>query len=88
MRALISVVLATTLLASSALADDGALAPGKPAGVQQAQMTQNELWIALGVTAIAAGIVIAATSQSHTNAAAGGVTSNPTTTSTTTGTSP
>jgi hypothetical protein len=86
MRALISAVLATTLLASSALADDGALAPGKPAGVKQAQMTQNELWIALGVTAIAAGIVIAATSQSHTKAAAAGVTSNPTTTST--GTSP
>jgi hypothetical protein len=86
MRALISAVLATTLLASSALADDGALAPGKPAGVQQAQMTQNELWIALGVTAIAAGIVIAATSQNHVRAAAGGGTSNPITTST--GTSP
>jgi hypothetical protein len=87
MRALISAVLATTLLASSALADDGALAPGKPAGVHQAQMTQNELWIALGVTAVAAGIVIAATSQSHTKtpAAGGGTT---TTTTTTTGTSP
>jgi hypothetical protein len=58
MRALISAVLATTLLASSALADDGALAPGKPAGVKQAQMTQNEMWIALGVTAVAVGIVI------------------------------
>jgi hypothetical protein len=87
MRALISVVLATTLLASSALADDGALAPGKPAGVQQAQMTQNELWIALGVTAIAAGIVIAATSQSHTQAAAAGG-GGSTTTTTTTSTSP
>ena len=82
MRALISVVLATTLLASSALADDGALAPGKPAGVKQAQMTQNELWIALGVTAVAAGIVIAATSQSHAKAAPATVVT------TTTGTSP
>jgi hypothetical protein len=81
MRALISVVLATTLLASSALADDGAWAPGKPAGVKQAQMTQNELWIALGVTAVAAGIVIAATSQSHAKAAAGTTTTTTTTTS-------
>jgi hypothetical protein len=86
MRVLISAVLATALVASSALADDGALAPGKPAGVKQAQMTQNELWIALGVTAVAAGIVIAATSQSHTNVAAAGATSNPASTST--GTSP
>jgi hypothetical protein len=82
MRALISAVLATTLLASSALADDGALAPGKPAGVKQAQMTQNELWIALGVSAVAAGIIIGATSQSHTQAAPAGVTVVNTTTST------
>jgi hypothetical protein len=86
MRTLISAVLATTLLASSALADDAALAPGKPAGIKQAQMTQNELWIALGVTAVAAGIVIAATSQSHTQAAAAA--GGSTTTTTTTGTSP
>ena len=87
MRVFVSAVLATTLIASSALADDGALAPGKPAGVKQAQMTQNELWIALGVTAIAAGIVIGATSQTHSPAAAGGGTTT-TTTTTTTGTSP
>ena len=68
MRVFISAVLATALIASSALANDGALAPGKPAGVKQAQMSQNELWIALGVTAIAAGIVIGATSQTHTPA--------------------
>jgi hypothetical protein len=70
MRVLISAVLATTLIASSALADDGALAPGKPAGVKQAQMTGNEWMIALGVAAVAGGIIIAATSQSHTQAAA------------------
>jgi hypothetical protein len=80
MRALISAVLATTLLASAALADDGALAPGKPAGVKQAQMTQNEIWIALGISAVAAGIIIAATSQSH-NSGAGTTTTTTTTTS-------
>jgi hypothetical protein len=70
MRALISTVLAATLFASSAFAADGALAPGKPAGVKQAQMAQSELYIALGLTAVAAGIVVAATSQSHTPAPA------------------
>ena len=70
MRMFVSAVLATTLIASSALASDGALTPGKPAGVKQAQMTQNELWIALGLTAVAAGVVIGATSQSHTPAQA------------------
>jgi hypothetical protein len=71
MRVFISVVLATTLIASSALAGDvGALAPGKPAGVKQAQMSQTEMFWALGITAAAAGIVIAATSQSHTHTAA------------------
>lgn len=82
MRALISAILATTLIASSALADDGALAPGKPAGVKQAQMTGNELWIALGLGVVAGGIAIAATSQSHSQAAPAGVTVVNTTTST------
>jgi hypothetical protein len=82
MRALISAVLATTLLASSALADDDALAPGKPAGVKQAQMTQQEWMIALGVTAVAVGIAVAATSQTHHAAAASSVTVVNTTTST------
>jgi hypothetical protein len=82
MRMFISAVLATTLIASSALADDGALAPGKPAGVKQAQMAQSELWIALGLTAVAAGIVVAATSQSHSPSPAQTTTVVNTTTST------
>jgi len=75
MRALISTVLAVTLFASSAFAADGALAPGKPAGVKQAQMAQTELYLALGLTAVAAGIVVAATSQTHTPAVQQTVTS-------------
>jgi hypothetical protein len=71
MRVLISAALAATLIASSALAEDaGALAPGKPAGVKQAQMAQTEIWWALGISAVVAGGVIAATSQSHAKAAA------------------
>lgn len=84
MRVLISAVLATTLIASSALADDGALAPGKPAGVKQAQMTGTEWMIALGIAAVAGGIAIAATSQTHSQAAAAAAAATTTTTTTTT----
>lgn len=70
MRMFVSAVLATTLIASSAFAADGTLAPGKPAGVKQAQMTQNEMWIALGISAAIGGAIIGATSQSHTPAQA------------------
>jgi hypothetical protein len=81
MRVFLSAILATTLIASSALAETGALAPGKPAGVKQAQMTENEMFIALGVAAVAAGIVAAATSQNHVAAAAATTTTTTTTTS-------
>ena len=54
MRTLTAVVLSTTLLASTALAGEaGPLAPGKPAGVKQAQMG-NTAWVLLGVGAVAA----------------------------------
>jgi len=59
MRTLTAIVLSTTLLASAALAGEtGPLAPGKPAGVKQAQMG-NTTWVLLGVgavTAIAIGV--------------------------------
>ena len=54
MRTLTAIVLSTTLLASAALAGEaGPLAPGKPAGVKQAQMG-NTTWVLLGVGAVAA----------------------------------
>jgi len=59
MRALIAIALSTTLLASAALAaDTGLLAPGKPAGVKQAQVGTTG-WVLIGVgavTAIAIGV--------------------------------
>jgi hypothetical protein len=70
MRLLVSTVLATALFASSALADDGALAPGKPAGVKDAQMTNHTLVIGLGVALVAAGIAIAASSSNGHNVTA------------------
>jgi hypothetical protein len=59
MRAIIAIALSSALLASTALAaETGTLAPGKPAGVRQAQMN-NTGWVLLGigaVTAIAIGV--------------------------------
>jgi hypothetical protein len=67
MRLLVSTILATVLFASNALAGDGALAPGKPAGVKDAQMMDNTLVIGLGVALVAAGIAIAASSGNNHN---------------------
>jgi hypothetical protein len=69
MRLFISAVLATSLFASSALAGEaaGALTPGKPAGVKDAQLMDNTVVIGLGVALIAAGIAVAASSGNSHN---------------------
>jgi hypothetical protein len=58
MRTLIAVALAATLAASSAMAADnvGPLAPGKPAGVKQAELGTTT-WALIGVGVLAAVIV-------------------------------
>ena len=55
MRTLIAVALSTTLTLSAAFAADsaGPLAPGKPAGVKQAELSQTA-WVLIGVGAVAA----------------------------------
>jgi hypothetical protein len=69
MRLFVSAVLATALFASNALAGDTgtSLAPGKPAGVKDAQMTDHTVVIGLGVALVAAGIAIAASSGNSHN---------------------
>jgi hypothetical protein len=71
MRLFLSAVLATTVLASTAFAGDApeTLAPGKPAGVKQAQMADHTLVIGLGVGLVAAGIAVAASSSNSHNVA-------------------
>jgi len=71
---------AAAMAGSSALAADGALAPGKPAGVHEAARSPR-LWV-IGAAAAAAvvGIVIAVNSG---NDAACGTACNPPTTGTT-----
>jgi len=60
MRAIIAIALSSALLASTAVAaETGALAPGKPAGVKQAQEIGTTGWVLVGigvVTAIAVGV--------------------------------
>jgi hypothetical protein len=64
MRVFLSAALATALFASSAFAENTAapLAPGKPAGVKQAQQQDNTLILLVGLGLIAGGIAIAASS--------------------------
>jgi len=79
MRLFISAALATALFASSALAGDvsGALAPGKPAGVRDAQLMDNTVVIGLGVGLIAAGIAVAASSGNSHNVTTATAATNP-----------
>ena len=64
MRIFIAAALSSTLIASAALAADvGPLAPGKPAGVKQAQVS-NTGWVLIG-TGVIAAIAIAVASESN-----------------------
>ncbi len=81
MRTIGSALVATTLLVTSAFAatdsvapqvapmaaksSAGALAPGKPAGVQKAQGTDNTIWWILGAGVVVGGIVLVATGNSN-----------------------
>jgi hypothetical protein len=67
MRSFAAVVLATSLLASSAFAGVNApLAPGKPAGVKHAQFTDTPtLLVVAGIGIIAAGIALSASGNNN-----------------------
>ena len=63
MRTLIAVALATTLISSSVLAADVGLAPGKPAGVKQAELSTTS-WVLVG-TGVVAAIAIGVAASSN-----------------------
>lgn len=77
--ATIAMAVAAAMTGSQALAADGALAPGKPAGVHQAARSPKLLLIGGAALAAVAGIAIAV-SQSN-DAQCGTACSSPTTTS-------
>ena len=84
-KAVTAVVVAAVLTGSQALAADGSLAPGKPAGVQQARIHRpNLLLIGAGVT-IAVVAVAVGISSGGTGTCSATQCSNATITPTTTG---
>lgn len=92
MRTVGAVLLASSLIASSAFAATDAsapLTPGKPAGVKQAQAMDNTLLIVLGLGVVAGGIALVASGGGHSGVAATNTcaTISCTTTTTTTSTS-
>jgi hypothetical protein len=65
MRTPVAIVLASSLLVSSAFAatDSGPLAPGKPAGVKGAQIEMGGVLLAVGILGLVAGIALLADSH-------------------------
>lgn len=64
MRATAAVLLAMTMMVSGASAGEGALAPGKPAGVRAADIEGGGVLLVAGIVAAAAVIaVVASTTQ-------------------------
>ncbi|HEX4269987.1 MAG TPA: hypothetical protein VHZ32_01315 [Rhizomicrobium sp.] len=70
MRILISVALATSLVASGAFAADSTapLAAGKPAGVHKAQAMSTTTWALIGIGALTAIAVGVASGSNGSNA--------------------
>jgi hypothetical protein len=65
MKSVVGAVTLATMVATSAFAaDTGVLAPGKPAGVHNAQIGTGALLIGLGAVAVIAAIAITVTNQS------------------------
>jgi hypothetical protein len=83
--AMIALAAAAAMTGSQAMAADLSLAPGKPAGVQQAQHGTNLLVIAGVATALVVGVVIATVGSSNAvcGAAQGCTAANTVVTSTT-----
>ena len=66
-KSVVAAVTVATLVGTSAFAADGALAPGKPAGVKPAaEIGTGTLLIGLGAAAVIAGVAIVVADQSGT----------------------
>ena len=78
---MVALAVAAAMTGSQALAADVSLAPGKPAGVHQAQNgSPSLLLIGIAAAVVVAAVVVA--TQSDNNAACGAACSTPVTTST------
>jgi hypothetical protein len=70
MRGFGAAFVAMAMMISGAFAADsiGALAPGKPAGVRQADIEAGGVWLVLGIAAVA-GVIAAVASTTQGNSA-------------------
>ena len=72
-KSIVAAVSVATMIGSSAFAADGALAPGKPAGVKPAQeIGTGTLLIGLVSAAVIAGVAITVSNQSGDRAGTAG----------------
>jgi hypothetical protein len=67
-KAVVAALAAAAMISSSAFAADGALAPGKPAGVHQAAIGTGALIITAFAAAVIAGVAITVSNQSGNTA--------------------
>jgi hypothetical protein len=72
-KGVVAAVTVATMIGTSAFAADMSLAPGKPAGVNKAQLNigTGTLLVGLGAAAVITAIAIVVTDQSNTNSGAG-----------------
>ena len=66
-KSVVAAVTVATMIGTSAFAADMSLAPGKPAGVDKAQIGTGTLIIGAAAAAIIAGIAIVVSSQNNNN---------------------
>jgi hypothetical protein len=68
-KSVVAAVTVATMIGSSAFAADMSLAPGKPAGVNKAQLEigTGTLIIGLGVAAVITAVAITVSNQSNNN---------------------
>lgn len=66
-KSVVAAIAAAAMISTSALAADGALAPGKPSGVHQAQIGTGTLIIGLAGAAVLTAIAIVVSNQSGNN---------------------
>jgi hypothetical protein len=69
MREFGAAFVAMTMTISGAFAADGPLAPGKPAGVRQADIEAGGVWLVVGIVAVA-GVIAAVASTTQGNSTA------------------
>ena len=76
MRAIGAALVAMTMMASSAFAADGMLAPGKPAGTKEAQIETGGVLLVVGILVVAGAIaLVASTTQGNGTTSTSGTSS-------------